>query len=121
MDPSCLSDHDDSRRILAVFFTGLVLVYVFYFRLGWSPAPLGRLDVFYSAPPTVTGFYLIDTLIARDFEAFRSALSQLILPATTLAIFSLAPIARRRAPGRWRCWRPTSCAPRAPAGCRRPP
>ncbi|MGY4380648.1 dipeptide transport system permease protein [Bradyrhizobium sp. i1.3.6] len=80
---------------LPVFFTGLVvLVYVFYFRLGWSPAPLGRLDVFYSAPPTVTGFYLIDTLIARDFEAFRSALSQLILPATTLAIFSLAPIAR---------------------------
>ena len=79
---------------LPVFFTGLVLVYVFYFRLGWSPAPLGRLDVFYSAPPTITGFYLIDTLIARDFEAFRSALSQLILPATTLAIFSLAPIAR---------------------------
>ena len=71
-----------------------MLVYVFYFRLGWSPAPLGRLDVFYSAPTTITGFYLIDTLIARDFEAFRSALSQLILPATTLAIFSLAPIAR---------------------------
>jgi peptide/nickel transport system permease protein len=36
---------------LPVFFTGLVLVYIFYFRLGWSPAPLGRLDVFYSAPP----------------------------------------------------------------------
>src|SRR5262249_49722930 len=79
---------------LPVFFTGLVLVYVFYFRLGWSPAPLGRLDVFYSTPPTVTGFYLIDTLIARDFQAFRSALSQLVLPAATLAIFSLAPIAR---------------------------
>src|ERR1700677_1521140 len=79
---------------LPVFFTGLVLVYIFYFRLGWSPAPLGRLDVFYSAPPTVTGFYLIDALIARDFETFRSALSQLILPSLTLAIFSLAPIAR---------------------------
>ena len=79
---------------LPVFFTGLVLVYIFYFRLGWSPAPLGRLDVFYSAPPAVTGFYLIDALIARDFETFRSALSQLILPALTLAIFSLAPIAR---------------------------
>src|SRR6266481_4780809 len=58
---------------LPVFFTGLVLVYIFYFRLGWSPAPLGRLDVFYSAPPAVTGFYLIDALIARDFETFRSA------------------------------------------------
>src|ERR1700750_2021791 len=79
---------------LPVFFTGLVLVYIFYFKLGWSPAPLGRLDVFYNAPPTVTGFYLIDALIARDFETFRSALSQLILPALTLAIFSLAPIAR---------------------------
>src|SRR5204862_2508672 len=62
--------------------------------LGWSPAPLGRLDVLHSAQPTITVFYLIDTLIARDFEAFRSAISQLLLPATTLAIFSLAPIAR---------------------------
>lgn len=79
---------------LPVFFTGLVLVYVFYFKLGWAPAPLGRLDVFASAPPTVTGFYLIDSIIARDWEAFRSALSQLILPTATLAIFSLAPIAR---------------------------
>jgi peptide/nickel transport system permease protein len=79
---------------LPVFFTGLLLVYVFYFKLGWSPAPLGRLDVFYSAPPTVTGFYLIDSLLARDLETFRSALSQLLLPAITLAIFSLAPIAR---------------------------
>lgn len=79
---------------LPVFFTGLVLVYVFYFKLGWSPAPLGRLDVFASAPPSVTGFYLIDSVIAREWDAFRSALSQLILPTATLAIFSLAPIAR---------------------------
>ncbi|MEW6639214.1 MAG: ABC transporter permease [Pseudomonadota bacterium] len=79
---------------LPVFFTGLVLVYVFYFRLGWAPAPLGRLDVYATAPPTMTGFYLFDSLVARDGEAFRSALSQIILPAATLAIFSLAPIAR---------------------------
>jgi ABC-type dipeptide/oligopeptide/nickel transport system permease component len=79
---------------LPVFFTGLLLVYVFYFQLGWSPAPLGRLDVFYSAPPQVTGFYLIDSLIAGDLETFRAALAQLILPAATLAIFSLAPLAR---------------------------
>src|SRR5687767_11098090 len=52
---------------LPVFFTGLLLVYVFYYLLGWSPAPLGRLDVFYSAPPHVTGFYLIDSLIAGQF------------------------------------------------------
>ena len=58
---------------LPVFFTGLLLVYVFYFQLGWSPAPLGRLDVFFSPPPQVTGFYLIDSLLTRDLETFRAA------------------------------------------------
>jgi ABC-type dipeptide/oligopeptide/nickel transport system permease component len=77
-----------------VFFTGLLLIYVFYFKLGWAPAPLGRLDVFYSTPPTITGFYLIDSLLTGDLEVFRAALAQLILPTATLAIFSLAPIAR---------------------------
>ncbi len=79
---------------LPVFFTGLLLVYLFYFRLGWAPAPLGRLDVFYDAPPQVTGFYLIDSLIAGEPEIFLASLKQLILPGLTLAIFSLAPIAR---------------------------
>ncbi len=70
---------------LPVFFTGLLLVYVFYFMLGWSPAPLGRLDSFISAPPDVTGFFLIDSLLAGDWPAFRAALAQMILPAGTLA------------------------------------
>ena len=79
---------------LPVFFTGLILVYVFYFILKIAPAPLGRLDVFATAPPTVTGFYLIDSLIARDWQTFRASLTQILLPGITLAIFSLAPIAR---------------------------
>jgi dipeptide transport system permease protein len=79
---------------LPVFFTGLILVYVFYYLLGYAPAPLGRLDVFFSPPPHVTGFYLIDSVIAGDRELFVASLKQLILPALTLCIFSLAPIAR---------------------------
>ncbi len=79
---------------LPVFFTGLLLVYAFYFLLGWSPSPIGRLDVFFTPPPQITGFYLIDSLIARDFTLFRASLATLILPAATLAIFSLAPITR---------------------------
>jgi peptide/nickel transport system permease protein len=79
---------------LPVFFTGLLLVYVFYYLAGIAPAPLGRLDVFSSAPPHWTGFYLIDSLLAGDAETFTAALSQLILPAATMAIFSLAPLAR---------------------------
>ncbi len=79
---------------LPVFFTGLLLVYVFYYLLGWAPAPLGRLDIFAYPPPHVTGFYLIDSLIAGDLEALRATAAQLALPALTLGIFSLAPIAR---------------------------
>jgi dipeptide transport system permease protein len=97
--PGSLVDH--ACRIIAtagvslpVFFTGLILVYVFYYLLGWAPAPLGRLDIFFSPPPPVTGFYLIDSLIAGNGELFLASLSQLVLPALTLGIFSLAPIAR---------------------------
>ena len=79
---------------LPVFFTGLLLVYVFYYILGWSPAPLGRLDVFASPPTQITGFYLIDSLLTGNWSAFRSSLNQLLLPGLTLCIFSLAPIAR---------------------------
>jgi peptide/nickel transport system permease protein len=79
---------------LPTFFTGLLLVYVFYFLLGWAPPPLGRLDIISISPEHVTGFYLIDSLWAQDFETFWSALKQLILPAITLALFTLAPLAR---------------------------
>jgi peptide/nickel transport system permease protein len=97
--PGSLIDH--ACRVVAtagvslpVFFTGLILVYVFYYLLGWAPAPLGRLDIFFSAPPEVTGFYLLDSLIAGNGELFLASLTQLVLPALTLGIFSLAPIAR---------------------------
>ncbi|MEW6452423.1 MAG: ABC transporter permease [Pseudomonadota bacterium] len=97
--PGSLIDH--ACRVLStagvslpVFFTGLILVYVFYYLLGWAPAPLGRLDVFTSPPTSITGFYLIDSLLTWNMETFWSSLKQLLLPALTLAIFSLAPIAR---------------------------
>jgi ABC-type dipeptide/oligopeptide/nickel transport system permease component len=79
---------------LPIFFTGLVLVYVFYFLLGWAPAPLGRLDAFSAAPPAVSGFLVIDALLARDSAVAGAAVKQLALPAVTLALFAMAPIAR---------------------------
>ena len=79
---------------LPTFFTGLALVYVFYYLLGWAPAPLGRLNLLYVGPPAVTGLYLVDSLLAGEGGTFVAALGQLALPAITLALFTLAPIAR---------------------------
>ena len=80
---------------LPIFFTGLLLVYVFYYLLGWAPAPLGRLDAFTTPPPGLTGFFLVDALLARDGgTTFLASVRQLVLPAVTLGLFAMAPIAR---------------------------
>ena len=79
---------------LPTFFTGVVLIYIFYYLLGIAPSPLGRLDFVYLDPPRITGFFLIDSALAGDGETWFAALRQLILPACTLALFTLAPIAR---------------------------
>ena len=79
---------------LPTFFTGILLIYIFYYLLGIAPSPLGRLDFIYLDPDHVTGFYLIDAALMGDWETWVGAAKQLILPATTLALFTLAPIAR---------------------------
>ena len=76
------------------FVSGLLLIYAFYYALGLAPDPTGRIDIFASQPPTVTGFLLADAALARDWEAWVAAASQLILPACTMALFVLAPLAR---------------------------
>ncbi|MDF1731401.1 MAG: ABC transporter permease [Minwuia sp.] len=97
--PGSLIDH--ACRVLVTagvslptFFTGVVLIYIFYYLLGIAPSPLGRLDFIYIEPDRITGFYLIDSALAGDGETFLAALRQLVLPAITLALFTLAPIAR---------------------------
>jgi len=79
---------------LPTFFTGLLLAYVFYFVLGWAPSPIGRLDPYLTAPPTVTGMYTVDALIAGDVKLFLACAKQLVLPVLTLGIFVMAPLAR---------------------------
>ncbi|MCQ4634932.1 ABC transporter permease [Shinella sp. CPCC 100929] len=68
------------------FWVGLLLIYFFFYVLGWAPAPFGRVDALVTPPPTVTGFYTIDSLLAGDLNAFFSAVGRLLLPVLTLAI-----------------------------------
>jgi len=76
------------------FVSGLLLIYAFYYLLGWAPDPTARIDIFASAPPDITGFYLVDFALVRDGEGWRAAAGQLVLPALTMALFVLAPLAR---------------------------
>ncbi|MBX2854336.1 MAG: ABC transporter permease [Rhodobacteraceae bacterium] len=79
---------------LPTFFTGILLIYILYYLLGVAPSPLGRLDFIYLSPEHITGFYLIDAALVGDWETWWGAAKQLMLPAVTMALFTLAPIAR---------------------------
>ena len=79
---------------LPVFFTGLLLTWLFYFVLGWAPSPIGRLDPSFSPPTDRTGLYLIDALLDRDLELWWACAGHLVMPAITMALFVLAPITR---------------------------
>ena len=77
---------------MPVFWLGLVMIYFFSVSLGWLPVS-GRLG-FEFYVDDVTGFYLIDTLLADDIDAFWDALKHLILPAVALGTIPMAIIAR---------------------------
>jgi ABC-type dipeptide/oligopeptide/nickel transport system permease component len=66
------------------FWFALIMIFLFFFQLGWAPGPIGQLDLTVSIPPRVTGMYAVDALLAGDWPALRSALAHLVLPVTTL-------------------------------------
>jgi peptide/nickel transport system permease protein len=76
-----------------VFWLGLVLLLIFYFKLGWFPEP-GRLNIMLLEPPRVTGVLLVDSALARNWEVFADALRHLVLPASVLGLVGMAGIAR---------------------------
>jgi peptide/nickel transport system permease protein len=78
---------------MPVFWLGLILLYIFYFRLALVLGP-GQLDIFISRPPTITGLVTVDAVLARDFGALWNALGHLLLPAVVLGSHALAGIAR---------------------------
>ncbi len=74
------------------FWLALVLIYIFYTRLNWIAAPLGRIDFAILPPRTITGSLVIDSLLAGDLDALRSSFGHLVLPVLTLGIISAGPI-----------------------------
>lgn len=77
-----------------LFWLGLMLIYVVYFKLQWVPPPTGRLNDFMNEPTRITGLFLVDSLLTGDAQVFRSALLHLLLPGLSLAFVIIAPIAK---------------------------
>lgn len=76
------------------FWLGLMGLVLFYATLGWVAGP-GRIDFAYEFDiEPVTGFLLIDSALAGNWEMFGNAVSHIILPASILAFGSLAYISR---------------------------
>jgi peptide/nickel transport system permease protein len=76
-----------------VFWLALIVLIVFYVRLRWFPG-LGRLDATLAAPPTVTGFMTVDSILAGQWPVFVNALRHLVLPSVVLGSYSMGLITR---------------------------
>jgi peptide/nickel transport system permease protein len=76
---------------IPVFVLGYILKYVFAVKLQWLPS-IGRLGEFDIDHPT--NFFVLDAILAGDFNAFLDALKHLVLPGIALGTIPLALITR---------------------------
>lgn len=92
---------DHAVRVLALlglsipeYVMGLLLIYFLYYKLDLFPPQIGRIGLLVPPPDTITGLYIVDSLLTLNWEAFRSSLSYICLPACSLGIAILAPMCR---------------------------
>jgi peptide/nickel transport system permease protein len=78
---------------LPVFWTGLILLFVFFTRLGVAPGP-GRIDLRALPPDRITGLYTVDAFLDGNFSLGLDAMHHLMLPAFVLGWAVMGIIAR---------------------------
>ena len=77
---------------MPVFWLGLMLMLVFALTLGWFPMS-GRLGVDIDLT-TITKFFILDSILTRNWAALKDALMHLALPSMALSTIPLAIVAR---------------------------
>jgi peptide/nickel transport system permease protein len=74
------------------FWLGIVLIMLFSVRLRWLPVQ-GRID-YDAGLQTITGFYVLDSLLTGNMAALKSSIRHLILPSIALGAGVAAIVAR---------------------------
>jgi peptide/nickel transport system permease protein len=77
---------------MPVFWLGLMLMLIFSLNLGWFPMS-GRLGVDIDLT-IITNFYVLDSILTRNWTALKDTLMHLALPAIALSTIPLAIVAR---------------------------
>src|SRR6185312_15015622 len=80
---------------IPTYWMGLMAILVFFYFLRWAPPPMGRIGLEVIAPPVVTGSTLLDSVIAGNWAAARSAAGQLVLPVGCFMLLAMAPIIKQ--------------------------
>lgn len=78
---------------MPTFWIALIALYVGFYKLGWFPGA-ERLDPGTLPPPSITGLYTVDSLLAGKWSLFVQALHHLLLPALVLAAFNVSLLTR---------------------------
>jgi peptide/nickel transport system permease protein len=78
---------------MPTFWIALIALYLGFYRLGWFPGA-ERLDPGVTPPPSVTGLYTIDALLAGNWGLAAQALHHIVLPALVLAAFNVSLLTR---------------------------
>lgn len=77
-----------------IFWLGMIVILIFYAKLGWIPAG-NRVGLYFEGlVEGPTGFLVLDAVIAGEWEVAQSALGHLVAPALVLGWANTAYISR---------------------------
>ncbi len=77
-----------------VFWMGILAQLLFFYTLGLLPIG-DRLSSGITSPDPITGLYLIDSLLTRNWKVFWDSIYHIILPAMLMSVSSMSSVVRQ--------------------------
>jgi len=79
---------------MPVFWFAVMLQILFYYKFPVFPIG-GRISYGISPPDHITGFYIFDSILTRNWVALKSSIHHIILPSICLAFSSMSSVVRQ--------------------------